>query len=177
MFLLMSVWNWLPVHKWDGADDPPARPSASGPLLSSEPLGDLGQPSLTEQPVTDESRSILLNLQAERNALLARHEEVSHQLNLTLSQLNCVQDELEKCHSRLIIATQLAEAQHHQIYRASELIATLLSDILPEPLVERVQVEVLPPIEDLRVEQRQMGYFVGLARIIGAIRASLRRST
>ena len=175
MFTLKDVWNWLPIHKWDGADDSPARPGVSNSPLFSEFLGDPDQASLTEQPTNDESDPIILKLQAECDVLFGRYEAVSRQLNLTLLQLNCVQEELEKCHSLLIAATELAEAQHHQIDRASELIAALLSEPLRGPLVEQVQVEILPPIEVPQLEQYKNDSFGGLARMVGAIRASLRR--
>ena len=117
---------------------------------------------------------------AEQSAteLMQQKQEAIEEVELTLLQLHQVQEELEHYFLNAQSAEQLAAAQQDQLLRAQALMARVLPEAAAQPLVQGLEVEVLPPLTPaagVQIEALLSSYASSLHRAASLLQRAMQR--
>jgi len=118
------------------------------------------------------------SLGEELAALKKQEQEAIEEAELTLLQLHQVQEELEHYFLNAQSAEQLAAAQQDQLLRAQALMARVLPEAVAQPLVQGLEVEVLPPLTPaagVQTEALLSSYASSLHRAASLLQRAMQR--
>ena len=120
----------------------------------------------------------LQQVQTARDELMQQKQEAIEEAELTLLQLHQVQEELEHYFLNAQSAEQLATAQQDQLLRAQALMARVLPEAVAQPLVQGLEVEVLPPLTPaagVQTEALLSSYASSLHRAASLLQRAMQR--
>ena len=120
----------------------------------------------------------LQQVQTARDELMQQKQEAIEEVELTLLQLHQVQEELEHYFLNAQSAEQLATAQQDQLLRAQALMARVLPEAVAQPLVQGLEVEVLPPLTPaagVQTEALLSSYASSLHRAASLLQRAMQR--
>jgi len=118
------------------------------------------------------------SLGEELAALKQQKQEAIEEAELMLLQLHQVQEELERYFLNAQSAEQLATAQQYQLLRAQALMARVLPEAAAQPLLQGLEVEVLPPltpVAGVQTEALLRSYASSLHRAASLLQRAMQR--